>query len=726
MGIEDIMKKELKLDITGMTCAACSSRIEKRISKLNGVESINVNLTMNNAKVVFEEDSSNPDEIISKIEKLGFGAEEMTESSGSESSENKYKTLLIISIIMTLPLMAVMFVEMFSISWYPAFLRSGVFQLVLASVVQFGPGLGFYKDAISNVRHGGANMAVLVSLGTSAAYFYSIYNLFTGGHFYFETSAMLITLVLLGKHLEHNAREKTKEAIGKLLELGAGTARVVRDGKNIEIPVNEVVAGDIISVFPGEKIPVDGVVISGSSFIDESMITGESMPVKRENGDNVVGATINGQGTFDMRAEKVGKDTVLARIIKMVEDAQAGKAPVQRLADVVSGWFVPVVIILSIITFLVWFFGLDPHNTERAVINMVAVLVIACPCALGLATPASIMSGSGNGALKGILFKGGEHLEMTSKVTTVVFDKTGTLTEGKPKVSEIIPLKNVDKSELLKLAGIVESRSEHPIAKAITDEYGEDANGSLENFQAVQGKGVEGLHNNSLILAGSKRFLDENNIDLTELNEIEQSLTEKSATFVFVAYAGEAKGVITVKDKLKEDAFETVSRLKKMNMQVYMLTGDNYQTAKEIADMCGIENVVSDVLPEDKLDLIKKLKGEGEIVAMVGDGINDAPALAEAHVGMAVGTGTDVAIETADITLMNSNPLSIPTAIALSKATLVNIKQGLFWALFYNIIGIPLAAAGYLSPMIAGGAMALSSVSVVTNALRLKRWKYKG
>jgi copper-(or silver)-translocating P-type ATPase len=540
---------------------------------------------------------------------------------------------------------------------------------------------------------------------------------------YFEASAVIITLILLGKYLEAVAKGKTSEAIKKLMGLQAKTARVVRDGTEQDIPIEEVVLGEVIIVRPGEKIPVDGKILEGNSSIDESMLTGESLPVEKKSGDYVIGATINKFGTFRFEATKIGKDTALSQIIKMVEDAQGSKAPIQKIADRVSGIFVPVVIGIALLTFFIWL--LVTGDVTKAIVSAVAVLVIACPCSLGLATPTAIMVGTGKGAENGILIKGGEHLEMAYKLNAVVLDKTGTITKGQPEVTDIVVLGNYEEREILRLASITEKSSEHPLGVAIFEhgkkEFGEVNN--PEKFEAIPGRGVVAVIEGKSIHMGTRKLMIEQGIDLGNIEATIARLEDEGKTAMLMAIDNTLTALIAVADTLKESSREAIEELKSIGVEVYMITGDNKRTANAIAKQVGITNVLAEVLPENKAEEVEKLKAEGKIVAMVGDGINDAPALATADIGMAIGTGTDVAIEAADITLMRGDLRTIPAAIRLSRKTMNKIKQNLFWAFFYNIIGIPFAAFGLLNPMIAGGAMAFSSVSVVTNSLSLKGYE---
>ncbi|WP_423246978.1 copper-translocating P-type ATPase [Thermohalobacter berrensis] len=604
-------------------------------------------------------------------------------------------------------------------------LSNGYVQLALATPVQFVIGYRFYKGAYHSLKGGGANMDVLVAMGTSAAYFYSLYNVLEGiREYYFEASAIIITLILLGKMMEAIAKGRTSEAIKKLMSLQAKTARVIRNGNEVDIPVEEVKVGDIVVVRPGEKIPVDGVIIEGSSSIDESMLTGESIPVDKNKGDEVIGATINKHGTFKFEATKVGKDTALSQIIKLVEDAQTSKAPVQRLADKVSNIFVPSVVTIAVLTFIAWYFV--ARDFSSALIAAVSVLVIACPCALGLATPTAIMVGTGKGAENGILIKGGEYLERAQDINAIILDKTGTITKGEPEVTDIIPFEDDDKT-LLKYTASAEKGSEHPLGEAIVRKAEEEGIELVnpENFEAIPGHGIYAKVEGKDVYIGNRKLMKDKNINIDDIENDIVSLENKGRTAMLVSIEGSISGIIAVADTVKEHSKDAIKNLKDMGIEVYMLTGDNKRTANAIAKEVDIDNVIAEVLPEDKAEVVEKIKGQGKKVGMVGDGINDAPALAQSDVGFAIGTGTDVAMEAADITLMRGDLRGVVLAIKLSKRTLRTIKQNLFWAFAYNTAGIPLAALGFLNPMIAGGAMAFSSVSVVSNSLRLKRFKMK-
>ncbi len=736
LNIEDIVKsiektgykvptRNVKLKVEGMTCAACSARVEKALNKIDEVKNANVNLTMEKATIEIYEGAIEVTELIRVIERAGYKAFEENKKDEEDSKKrekeiNHLRRLFIASVILSIPLLSTMFFHMAGIH---TILDNGYVQLALATPVQFIIGYRFYKGAYHSLKGGGANMDVLVALGTSSAYFYSLYNLIVGvKEYYFEASAVIITLILLGKMLEAIAKGRTSEAIKKLMNLQAKTARVIRDGKELDIPVEEVVVGDIVVVRPGEKIPVDGVVIEGNSSVDESMLTGESIPVDKKEGDEVIGATINKHGTFKFKATKIGKDTVLSQIIKLVEEAQGSKAPVQRLADKVAGIFVPAVIGIAVLTFVIWYFV--NGDFANALINAVAVLVIACPCALGLATPTAIMVGTGKGAENGILIKGGEYLEKAHQINTLVFDKTGTITKGEPEVTDIISF-NKSKEDILKFAAIAEKASEHPLGQAIVKK-GEESGIKLidpERFNAIPGHGIFAVVEGNEIYLGNRKLMKDKNIDIKDIEDEIVNLENQGKTAMILSVNGRVEGIIAVADTVKEHSREAIKELKSMGIEVYMITGDNERTAKAIAREVGIENVIAEVLPEHKAQEVEKLKAQGKKVGMVGDGINDAPALAKADIGFAIGTGTDVAIEAADITLMKGDLRGIVLAIRLSRKTMRTIKQNLFWAFFYNTAGIPLAALGFLNPMIAGAAMAFSSVSVVSNSLRLKRFK---
>lgn len=719
------------LKVSGMSCAACAARVEKQLGSLEGVHSAAVNLASERASVEYDSEKIKTSDLIKAVEAIGYKAERAEELSVDREKEQREKEIrrlrleLVISAILTAPLLFSMLLMITNIDI--PFFHNEYFQLIVATPVQFIIGFRFYKNAYRALRSGSANMDVLIAMGTTAAYFYSIYNAFFAPHegmmkeLYFESSAVIITLILFGKYLEAVAKGRTSEAIKKLMGLQAKTARVIRDGREEDIPIEEVVPGDVIVVRPGEKIPVDGRILEGDSAVDESMLTGESLPVEKTAGDHVVGATINRFGTFRLEATRVGKDTVLSQIIKMVEDAQGSKAPIQKIADRVSGVFVPVVLAIALVTLLAWY--LIAGDLTGGIVSAVSVLVIACPCALGLATPTAIMAGTGKGAENGILIKGGEHLEMTYRLNAVVLDKTGTITKGQPEVTDVIPLGSMDRGELLRMAAAAEKNSEHPLGEAIY-EQGKKESGTVpeaEQFAAIPGKGVMAVVEGRQIYIGTRKLMQEAGIDTGSAENVIAGLEDDGKTAMLMAADGRLEAVIAVADTLKESSKDAIDELKKMGIEVYMITGDNKRTASAIAKQAGITNVLAEVLPEDKAEEVGKLKKQGMKVAMAGDGINDAPALVAADIGIAMGTGTDVAIEAADITLLRGDLMLIPAAIRLSKMTMRKIKQNLFWAFIYNIIGIPVAAFGLLNPMIAGGAMAFSSVSVVTNSLRLRR-----
>lgn len=725
---------KVEIDIEGMSCASCSAKIDKVLNEHDGISNATVNLTTEKATVAYDITKIKPSEIIEEITKLGYGASIIKEDNADADKVRKEKEIrklriqLIISIILSLPLLIAM-IDMVLGRNIP-FLHNAYFQLIVATPVQFVIGSKFYRNAYHALRAKSANMDVLIAMGTSAAYFYSVYNTFfqrvAAGEMkdlYFESAVVIITLILLGKYFEAIAKGKTSETIKKLIGLQPKTARIIVGDVEKDIPIEEVSVGDIIVVRPGERIPVDGVIVDGSSSVDESMLTGESMPIDKQAGDAIVGASINKLGSFTFKATKVGKDTILSQIIKMVEDAQGSKAPIQKIADKVSGIFVPVVISIAIVTFFIWYLAIG--NATMGFISMVAVLVIACPCALGLATPTAIMVGTGKGAENGILIKGGEHLERSYQIDAVVLDKTGTITKGKPEVTDIIVVGDLGHSEIVRLAATAEKKSEHPLAQAIYESGSADFEqiGDPDSFAAIPGRGVEALVDGDNVLLGTRMLMFENQINVDYIEQTVTDLEKQGKTAMIMAVNGRIQAVIAVADTIKESSKAAIQELYNLGIDVYMLTGDNQRTANAIAKEVGVNNVIAEVLPENKAEEVNKLKEAGKTVAMVGDGINDAPALATADIGMAMGTGTDVAIEAADITLMRGDLHAIPASIRLSKKTMRKIKQNLFWAFFYNVIGIPIAALGLLNPMIAGAAMAFSSVSVVTNSLSLKRFK---
>ncbi|GGD50569.1 heavy metal translocating P-type ATPase [Paenibacillus nasutitermitis] len=729
------------LELTGMTCAACATRIEKGLGKLPGVTNATVNFAMETASVEYNPVEISVGDMQDKVRKLGYNAITKQENEGKGDHREKvvrhHKRLLLLSVILSLPLLWSMVGHFSFTSWIyaPEILMNPWLQFILATPVQFYVGGQFYRGAYKALRNRSANMDVLVSLGTSAAYFYSLYlsiEWFRAGaaahhspSLYYETSAVLITLVVMGKLFEILAKGRTSEAIKSLMGLQAKTALVVRDGQELTIPVDEVIKGDNVLVRPGDKVPVDGEVLEGISSVDESMLTGESIPVEKKAGDAVIGATINKNGMLRIKATKVGKETALAQIIKVVEEAQGSKAPIQRVADVISGIFVPIVVGIAVAAFLVWYFFVTPGDFAEALEKAIAILVIACPCALGLATPTSIMAGSGRAAELGILFKGGEHLEQAHKIDAIILDKTGTVTKGKPELTDILTDEN--ETDFLRLVGAAEKNSEHPLAEAIVAGI-QERNISLpgtEAFEAIPGYGIKAIVESKELLIGTRRLMEKFEVDARQAYGTMSHLEKTGKTAMLAAIDNRYAGIVAVADTIKYTSKDAVSRLKEMGIQVIMITGDNERTAKAIAAEVGIDHVLAEVLPEGKADEVRKLQAAGKKVAMVGDGINDAPALATADIGMAVGTGTDVAMEAADVTLMRGDLSSIPDAIFMSRKTMSNIKQNLFWALGYNALGIPIAAIGLLAPWVAGAAMALSSVSVVLNALRLQRIKMR-
>ncbi|MBU2530294.1 MAG: heavy metal translocating P-type ATPase [Elusimicrobia bacterium] len=722
-------KKVLKIE--GMHCVSCAQIIEKKVKKVPGIKDANVNFGNEQLTVEYEGKDIEKD-VVSAVKDAGYKAlpleqkevgKKKQKMTGGHSHKHdhpkKSRNMFLLGLALAVPVVILSMVLMDK-SFY-----SLLAQFILAGIVQFYIGARFYRGTYYAFKNKAANMDTLIALGTTAAFGNSVVNTFwLAGDVFYETSALLITFVMLGNWLEARARGKAGEAIKKLLELQAKTANVVQGDEVVSIPIEDVHVGDILVVKPGEKVPVDGVVISGASSIDESMISGESIPVDKSKDTNVFGATINKTGSFRFKATKVGKDTLLAQIIKVVEEAQGSKAPIQRFADIISSYFVPVVIGISIITFLVWYF-VAASLFVSALLASVAVLVIACPCALGLATPTAIMVGTGKGAKNGILIKNGEALEIANKIRVVVFDKTGTLTQGKPKVTDF-RIYETGEQELLYLVASIESTSEHSLAEAIVN-FAKEKKIRIEeaqNFKAIPGKGIEGRVKGNDVLVGTTRLMEQYSISISEkITKEKMILEEQGKTVMFIAVDKKIAGLIAVADTLKADTKKAVEGLKKNGIRVLMITGDNERTAKAIATQAGIGEVLAEVLPEDKAKKIKELQKEGARVAMVGDGINDAPALAQADLGIAMGTGTDVAIETGGIILVKDNITDVSKAIRLSKMTMNKIKQNMFWALSYNSIGIPIAALGLLRAEFAGLAMALSSVSVVTNSLLLKRKK---
>lgn len=734
-----VITEKAEFDIEGMTCAACANRIEKRLNKIEGVTNAPVNFALETVAVEYNPKEASVSELKEAIDKLGYklklkGDEHRDSAASKKKEERKQTARLIFSAVLSFPLLWAM-VSHFTFTsfiWVPDIFLNPWMQFALATPVQFLIGWPFYAGAYKALRNKSANMDVLVALGTTAAYAYSLYitiqSLGSHGHtagLYYETSAILLTLILLGKLFETKAKGRSSDAIKKLMKLQAKTATVVRDGQEQIIPIDEVLVNDIVYVKPGERIPVDGEVIEGRSAVDESMITGESLPVDKNPGDSVTGATVNSNGFLKIKAVNVGKDTALSHIIKIVEEAQGSKAPIQRLADQISGIFVPIVLGIAVLTFLIWYLWVAPGDFAEAISKVIAVLVIACPCALGLATPTSIMAGSGRAAEFGILFKGGEHLEKTHRLDTIVLDKTGTVTNGKPRLTDAIPFGHFEETELLQFTAAAETGSEHPLGEAIVagvKEKGLEIP-KLIRFEAKVGAGVLAKAGGKTILVGTRKLMESEQIEHGDLLAQMEELEAEGKTVMLVSIDGEAAGLVAVADTIKDTSREAVARLKALGLDVIMMTGDNRKTAEAIAKEAGITSVIAEALPEQKAAEISRLQKEGRQTAMVGDGINDAPALATADIGMAIGTGTDIAMETADITLIRGDLNSIADAIRMSRLTMKNIKQNLFWALGYNSLGIPIAALGFLAPWIAGAAMAFSSVSVVLNALRLQKVK---
>ena len=740
------METKKTFSIKGMHCASCVMVLERSLKKVDGVLQATVNLATEKATVTYNPAKVTDDKLSSAVSNVGYQAlitEEIKTEDDEQKEKQKELKSLRFKVIVSLVLGSLILWGGFPglMKTAPMILQNFWVQLLLATPVQFWAGFAFYRATISALKHRTANMDTLVAIGTTVAYAYSVFvtvlpQLVTKVGIepmpYFDTAAIIIGLILLGRYFEAKAKAGTSEAIKKLIGLQAKTARVLRDGKEIDLPISEVIIGDIIRVRPGEKIPVDGIIADGESSIDESMITGESMPVDKAKGDVVVGATMNKTGSFTFKATKIGGETMLAQIIKLVQEAQGSKAPIQRLADLVSSYFVPVVLMLAILTFAVWYiFGPAP-TLLFALLNMVAVLIIACPCAMGLATPTAIMVGTGKGAEHGILIKDAESLETAHKINTIVFDKTGTLTKGQPEVTDIISFGSVSKDELLKLAGSIEKGSEHSLAEAIVKaaEAKQFSLSKVEKFQAIPGHGVEGVIDGKRIVFGNKRLMDKESINTSLASKQISDMEDNGKTVMMIGTENKLTGLIAVADIIKESAKEGLLALQKLGIEVAMITGDNKRTANAIGRKLGIERILAEVLPDQKEAEVRKIQAEGKVVAMVGDGINDAPALAAADVGIAMGSGTDVAIEAADITLINKDLRSVAMAVVLSKKTMRTIRLNLFWAFSYNVILIPVAMGALypffhllLNPIFASVAMATSSVSVVSNSLLLKRKK---
>jgi Cu+-exporting ATPase len=735
--------KTLTLPVEGMTCASCVLRVEKTLKKVDGVQEASVNLATEKVTLTFDPTKIELPKLARAVEEVGYKLvlpKSVTSSqkllSSHEESYKKLKRDFLFSALLTAPIIFISMVSMTDLfmSWSPLS-RDDVNKvlLILTTLVMVVSGKRFFTIAWKLAKHFTSDMNTLVTVGTGTAYLYSALAILfpswlgihhASEHIYFDTAATIITLILLGRLLEARAKNRTADAITKLIELQPKMARVLRNGNEMDIPIDEVVKDDIVLVRPGEKIPVDGIITKGFTSVDESMVTGESVPVEKTVGQKVIGGTINKNGSIEFRATAVGEETVIAHIVKLVEEAQGSKAPLQTLADKIASVFVPTVIVIAVVTFFVGFLVADLGFTQ-AMMNFIAVLIIACPCALGLATPTAIMVGTGLGASRGILIKNAESLERAHNIQKVVLDKTGTITEGKPSVTDVFVFNRFDEETLLRYSASLESKSEHPFGKAIV-KYARArlvSFGEVESFQSFTGLGATAVVNGDTVAVGNRSMMKEYAIAADDTASRVSQLSEQGKTPIFVAINGLLAGVIGVADTIKPTSKEAVRRLKQLGIDVVMITGDNKRTAEAIARQAGIEHVIAEVLPQDKAAKVKELQSSGKIVAMVGDGINDAPALAQADIGIALGTGTDVAIETADITLMKGDLLSVAEAIMLSKKTVRTIKQNLFWAFIYNVVGIPVAAFGLLNPIYAAAAMAFSSVSVVTNSLRLRQTK---
>ncbi len=727
--------QQIVLPIQGMSCASCVNRIQTNLSKLNGVNSASVNLATESAVIAFDDSRISIESIKKSIEDIGYQVVVADEDNLEDVKENldqresaSLKKDFILSAILTIP------ISILNMFFAHSFFGVNYFLFVLTAPVLLWSGRRFFIGFWKLLKHFSADMNTLVAVGTSIAFIFSAIITFfpeiltdIGEHptTYYDTSAVIITLILMGRLLEARAKGKASESLKKLLHLQSKTARVIRNGQEMDIPIKQVMIDDLIIVRPGERIPVDGILTEGYSFVDESMISGESIPVEKQIGSEVTGATINQSGSFTFQAKKVGKDTLFAQIVNLVEDAQASKAPIQQLADRVASVFVPSVILISVLTFTLWYLLGVEHNLVHAIFSAVAVLVVACPCALGLATPTAIMVGTGVGAEHGIIIKNARSLEIAHKINTVVLDKTGTVTYGKPSVKEVMAFQPFNQNELIYYAAMVEKYSEHPIAHAIIAHANnlEIKLGTPYQFDSIPGKGSEAMVDTKLVKVGNYKYLEEVIKSSGEYLSSVTKLESSGNTVVFVSVAGKLAGLIAVADQIKETSKSAIQAMSNSGLSVWMITGDNKRTAENIAKEVGIANYLAEVLPQDKVLNVKKLQEQGNTVAMVGDGINDSPALAQADIGIAMGTGTDIANETGDIILVKGDLRNVNTAIELSKKTMKTIRQNLFWAFIYNIILIPLAAFGNLDPMLAAGAMALSSVSVVSNSLRLKRFK---
>ena len=739
------------LTIEGMTCASCVKAVERATKKLDGITEANVNLATEKLKVSFEPSKVRISDIKKAIEKAGYKAieEKITVDMDKKNKEKQIKALwnrFVISAIFAVPLLLLAMVPMIAgkLNFNLPMAIDPMMHLKVYAIIELilvipvvVTGRKYFIVGFRSLIKRSPNMDSLVAMGTSAAFLYGLYGTYeilignSEVQLYFESAGVILTLITLGKYFEIVSKGKTSEAIKKLMGLVPKTAIIIRDDKEIEIQIDEVEVNDIVVVKPGEKMPVDGKVVEGSTSVDEAMLTGESIPVEKNVGDTIIGASINKNGSIKYKATRVGRDTALSQIIKLVEDAQGSKAPIAKLADVIAGYFVPVVMVLAIISSLGWYFS--GESTVFALTIFISVLVIACPCALGLATPTAIMVGTGKGAEYGVLIKSGTALESAHTIQTVVFDKTGTITEGKPKVTDIVVIsKEISEEYLLQIAASAEKGSEHPLGEAIVRDAEEKKLGlkKTEDFRAIPGYGIKVKIDNNNILLGNKKLMENSNISLSDCEEVSNKLSEEGKTPMYIVLEEKLIGIIAVADTVKKNSKKAIEKLHNMGIEVAMITGDNKRTAKAIAKLVGIDIILAEVMPKDKASEVKKLQEEGKKVAMVGDGINDAPALAQADIGIAIGSGTDVAIESADIVLMRSDLMDVATAIELSKKTIRNIKQNLFWAFGYNTLGIPVAmgvlymlGGPLLNPMIAALAMSFSSVSVLTNALRLKGFK---
>lgn len=732
----------ISLPVEGMTCASCVARVERLLNKSEGISNVSVNLTTEKASFDYNPESVNLEKIASDIEDIGYKLDlsilKNSKPNESASPQENYiidlKKDLILSVVLSVPILIINMGLMWNNFFLKEFFTHSQLTkilLILTTPVMFLPGKRFFKIFWNNLKHFTADMNTLVAIGTGSAYLFSmLVTLFPevfsfqsqDVHVYFDTSAIIITLILLGRWLEAKAKSKTGSAIKKLVELQPKTAIVKEQNKEVIKQIDELLPGDIVIIKPGTKIPADGIIISGSSSVNEAMITGESFPVEKNVGSRVIGGTLNTTGAFEFEISSTGKNSILGQIIKLVEDAQSSKAPIQNLADKVASVFVPVVLVIALITFIIWLI-IDQGQINKAIMNFVSVLIVACPCALGLATPTALIVGMGKAALNGILFKNGESLEQLCKANTIIFDKTGTITEGKLTVKDVYTF-DISEKELLKYLYSIENKSEHPIANAII-EYSKLKNilpENIDDFENKPGKGIKGRIGDKTIIAGNKSFILDNHIDIEAFEKISKE-NLKNTSSLFLAVDGKLKGLVTISDNIRTDSALTISKIKDMNIEPLLLSGDNENVTKWIASEVNIQKYFAEVIPQEKSNIIKNLQSDNKHVVMVGDGINDAPALAQSDVGIAIGNGTDVAIESASVVLIKNDLNSVVNSIELSKKTIRTIKQNLFWAFIYNMIGIPLAAAGMFNPMIAAFAMSLSSVSVISNSLRLKRIK---